>query len=331
MGLVEVDETVCLGVAERVSGIKVKMEPEPQLLASLDRETALRVLLFFSAINYDTRGLSGMVEGRYVRGSNYILSLMAKKAREDPAILDPKRMAELEIGDFISWFGPLGEARVPRRPGERVALLRDTAERLLAQYGGSVLALLEACSGRIGGPGGLRERLASFKAFDDPLAKKTMVFAILAKKEGLWEPSDPENITVGVDYHLQRVALRSGMVKVVDEKLLRKLRARRFVSSREHHEIREACLKAYTCVSEFSGLSQMEVDQIFWHIGRNCCRAEEPVCRGRRPCYKSKICSLVGATDYNCQGYCPLDGVCEASLDPEKTKLKEPKVITYYY
>jgi len=331
MTLVIVDEGVCSRVAARISGIKVRMEPEARLLEDLDRETALRVLFFFSVINYDTRGLSGVVKGRYVRGSNYLLYLLAGMAEEDPGLLDPARIAELELGDFLSWFGPLEEARGPRRPTERVMLLRDAAEKLLAYYGGRVSALLDACSGRMGGSGGLRERLSAFKAFDDPLAKKTMVFAILAKKEGLWEPVDPENITVGIDYHLQRVALRSGMIKVVDEKLLEKLRARRFVSAEEHNAIRSACLDAYTIVSRCSGLSQLEVDQLFWHLGRSCClHAEEPACR-EKPCYRSKTCSLISATDYECEGYCPLDGTCEASLDPEKIRLVEPKVITYYY
>ena len=331
MALVVVDEDVCSKVASRISGIKVRMEPEARLLEGLDRETALRVLFFFSAINYDTRGLSGVVKGRYVKGSNYLLYLLADMAEKDPGLLDPARMAELELSDFLSWFGPLGEARGPRRPAERVTLLRDAAEKLLAHYDGRVSALLDACSGRVGGPGGLRERLSAFKAFDDPLAKKTMVFAILAKKEGLWEPVDPENITVGVDYHLQRVALRSGMIKVVDEKLLEKLKARRFVSAKEHHAIRSACLNAYAFVGRCSGLSQMEIDQLFWHLGRSCCLcAEGPACL-EKPCYRSKMCSLVSATDYECEGYCPLDGTCEASLDPEKVKLIEPKVITYYY
>ena len=302
------------------------------LLDRFDLETALRILFFFMVINYDTRGISGVINGRYYRGSNYLLRLLMKLAEEDPGILDPSRMAKLELTDFLAWFGPPEKAKAPRRPVERVILLRDAAEKLLELYGGRVSALLEACSGRIGGPGGLRERLSVFKAFSDPLAKKTMVFAILAMVEGLWEPLDPENITVGVDYHLQRVALRTGMVKVLDEKLLTKLKARRFVSAEEHNAIRSACLEAYTLVSRFSGLSQVELDQIFWHIGRCCCHyAEVPACGPRKPCYRAKTCSLLSATNYACPGYCPLDGVCEASLDEEKVKLMEPKVITYYY
>jgi len=297
-----------------------------------DRETALRILLFFSAINYDTRGLSGLVNGRFLRGSNFLLHKMVELAERDPEALSPERIADLELTGFLAWFGAPEEAKAPRRSPERVSLLRDTARRLVELYDGEVLKLLEASSGRLGGPGGLRERLSSFKAFEDPLAKKTMVFVILAKIEDLWEPSDPGSMTVGVDYHLQRVALRSGMVKVEDPGLLAKLRARRFVSAEEHHAVRSACLEAYILVGEFSGLSQLEVDQIFWHIGRSCCHyAEQPACGAGKPCYRAMTCSLCKATNYDCPGHCPLDGVCEASTEPDKVKLMEPKFITYYY
>ena len=332
MPSVEVDEAVCSRIAERIRDVELKKARETVIPRELGRELALRVLFFFSAINYDTRGLWGVVRGRLVRGSDFLLHTLISLAEEDPSSLDPSSIAALELKDFISWFGEAGEGRLPRRPSERVALLRDTAERLLKHYGGSVCALLDACGGRVGGPGGLRERLSEFKAFDDPLAKKVMVFAILARSEGLWEPVDEENITVGVDYHLQRVALRSGMVVVSDERLLQKLLFRRFVSAEEHSAIRIACLKAYKLVGHFSGRSQLDIDQLFWHLGRSCCHpGREPACGERAPCKHEMMCSFLRATSYVCDGACPLDGACRASLEPELARLKEPKVITYYY
>jgi len=332
LAFVGVDETVCSEVASRIREIRLRRPYRPVIPRELGRELALRVLFFFSVINYDTRGLWGIVRGRLVRGSEYLLQALISLAEEDPSSLEPSSLAALELEKFMSWFGGPGEKRLPRRPSERVDLLRDAAEKLLEHYDGSVAALLDACGGRIGGPGGLRERLSKFKAFDDPLAKKTMVFAILARLEGLWEPVDPENITVGIDYHLQRVALRSGMVVIADEGLRRKLLFRRFVSAEEHHSIRAACLRAYELVGHFSGRSQLELDQLFWNLGRSCCHHErEPACGGRAPCARGTTCSFLEATDYACEGACPLDGICRASLEPELVRLVEPKVITYYY
>ena len=332
MLLVEVDEAACSKVASRIKSIGLKKAQKAVIPKELGRELALRVLFFFSVINYDTRGLWGVVRGRFVRGSDYLLQTLISLAEEDPSSLDPASLATLKLEEFMSWFGGPSEGRLPRRPSERVALLRDAATKLLKHYGGSVVALLDACRGRVGGPDGLRKRLSEFKAFDDPLAKKIMVFAILSRSEGLWEPIDPENITVGVDYHLQRVALRSGMVVVLDEGLLRKLLFRRFVSAEEHNAMRVACLRAYELVGRFSGHSQLELDQLFWHLGRSCCHQERgPACGGRSPCTPGMMCSFLEATDYACGGACPLDGACRASLEPELTKLMEPKVITYYY
>jgi len=329
---VAVDEEACARVASRLSGLKVR-KPEPIGLAGeLGRETALRVLFFFSTINHDTRGLRGTIRGRLVRGSEYLLHLLLEMARQDPSALEPARLAELTLLDFLSWFGELGKAVYPRRPAERVELLRDAARRLLALYGGRVEALLEACGGRLSGPGGLVKRLRAFRAFSDPLAKKTMVFAILASLEGLWEPLDQEAIRVGVDYHLQRVALRAGMVRVLDERLRGKLARRLFVSAEEHHAIRAACLKAYERVGELSGLSQLEVDQVFWHLGRSCCTLRQPACELGGACERrAPACSLREALSLACGGRCLLSGACEGEWEAELRRLAEPKVITFYY
>lgn len=329
--MVLIDEAICSRVASRLAGIEVKMAPPVGLLELLDREQALRVLLFFMAINYDTRGLGGTIQGHYYRGSDFLLQLMLALARGQPEVLEPASLSHLTLDDFLSWFSRFGEGRLPRRPAERVRLLRDTALRLIEHYNGRVSELLSACGNRIGGPGGLRERLASFKAFSDPLAKKTMVFAILACLEGLWEPEDPESITVGVDYHLQRVALRTGMVKVLDPTLRQKLVKRQFVTQGEHQAIRSACLEAFSILSACSGLSQLELDQIFWHLGRNCCQVRLPACAQEGPCWRPVECTLIKATSYECRGSCPLDGACRASKEPGLLKLVEPKVITYYY
>ena len=332
MSRLAVDEAVCSRVADRLRGLKVRM-PEPEGLArALDRETALRVLFFFMAINHDTRGLGGLARGKPRRGSDYLLHVIWGLAERDPGALEPSRLAELTLPEFLSWFGPPGEATYPRRPAERVELLRDAAHELLRAYGGSVSRLLEACEGRLSGPGGLIERLRAFRAFSDPLAKKTMVFAILASLEGLWRPSDPEAITVGVDYHLQRVALRTGMVRVLDGRLREKLARRLFVSAGEHQAIREACLKAYLLVGRLAGLSQLEIDQIFWHLGRSCCRLREPACTLKGACKRqSDACSLRKALSLACGGRCPLEPACEAQAEPELLRLAEPKVITFYY
>ena len=328
----EVDEATCSRIAGRIRDIRLRKVYQTVMPKGFDRELALRILFFFSVINYDTRGLWGIVRGRLVRGSDFLLHVLISLAEEDPSHLAPSSMASLKLEDLISWFGEPGEAQLPRRPSERVELLRDAAEKLIKYYGGSVSALLDACEGRVSGPGGLRERFSAFKAFDDPLAKKTMIFAILARSEGLWEPLDPENITVGVDYHLQRVALRSGMIIISDKALFKKLLFRRFISEEEHNAIRTACLRAYELVSRFSSRSQIELDQLFWHLGRSCCHhGRAPACGERAPCRREMACSFLEATDYDCEGACPLDGACRASLEPEMTKLKEPKVITYYY
>ena len=325
-GRVEVREELCRGVASAVRGIRIRYIKTVDVSRLGGREPALRLLFYYMAINHDTRGVQGFVDGRQYRGSQYLYHAMRVVAENNPDAFGAERMANLTLSEFMGWF--VG-GTPPRRPMERVALLRDAAEVLRLRYGGCVGKLLEECGGYVGGSGGLVDRLREFRAYSDPLAKKSMVFAMLLQMEGLFTPRDPWNITVGVDYHLQRVALRTGMVEVVDEGLRRKLLYGRFVSEGEHMEVRKACLEAYKIVGENLNWDATRVDQTFWHLGRSCCRYMQPPC-GENEC-KERSCTLQENSSYRCRGRCPLNGVCMASVDGRYLRLREPKVITYFY
>ena len=78
---------------------------------------------------------------------------------------------------------------------------------------GAAASLLAAADGRLGGPGGLLGRLAAFRAYDDPLAKKAQLLAKICERRGWFEVADPESWEVSADSVLMRLALRSGLVE----------------------------------------------------------------------------------------------------------------------
>ncbi len=97
---------------------------------------------------------------------------------------------------------------------------------MLALYDGDVMNLYEAARHRLRGEGGILQRLTAFDAYSDPVEKKSFLFIMFAYRCGAWEIEDLEHLEVAIDYHIMRVALRSGMVRVTDPDLERILKER---------------------------------------------------------------------------------------------------------
>jgi len=329
-----VNRRLCQNIAEKIRGTRFRTAKTLAFETPIERENAARLLFFFMAICHDTRGLNGRIEGQYYHGSDYLYQGLKRQWRKNPDLFSPRHMAQIDVNEFLRWLSPeegLQHCRI-RRPEERVRLLRDCGIKLQEHFDGKVTLLLQMSNGHIKRPDqkGLTDLLSVFEAYGDPLAKKTMVLVKLLNEEGLFAVRDPENVLMPIDYHVMRVALRSGMIDIQNEELRQRLRLRRFVSKREVFAIREACLQAYQTVANLSNISVFDVDTLFWQIGRNCCHSShEPYC-GEKAC-KISHCTLIEAVEYACGGKCILDKACTASYNFDYVRFFEPKEITYYY
>ncbi|MDW8061670.1 MAG: hypothetical protein RMJ00_03125 [Nitrososphaerota archaeon] len=319
-----VDRGRCTDISSSIKSIGVvyrrTLEDIPVSL-----EYKLRLLLYFMTICYDTRRVWGYIDGGYHRGSDYVYYAMLRRLTEGETF-EADRMEGLSLEEFRGWF----DGGILTRIDERLNLVKDTAKMLRALYDGMVSKLLEDSGYRLSGFGGFVDRLSRFKAFSDPLAKKIMVLASLLEFEGLASFTDSdEHMDVGVDYHLQRVALRTGMVRIADRDVFESIVKGRFVSRMVHDAVRSRCIEAYRIIVRETGFKPREVDAIFWNLGRSCCTVREPSCNP--PCIRSDICSFTLSTTYTCRGGCILRYTCEASYDRSFIKLKEPRYRTYYY
>ena len=325
-----VNSNQCASLAKRLNGIVIKPAKTLKVESSGDRENAARLLFYYMAICHDTRDLEGSLDGVHRRGSDYLYYAIKRQWDQNPDFFSPSSMTDLSIQKFLSWLSPNGNPKncLIKRAEERVRLLRDCGAKLLQYYGGRVTTIFDKSAGyllRSDGKG-LVDLLQIFEAYSDPLRKKIMVLLFLFYVEGLLQVKDPENLALGIDYHLQRIALRSGIIDLESPKLAQKLKLRRFVSKTEESEIRLTCLKAYNFITKFSGIYPLDLDALFWQIGRNCCHYEHPPFCGGRPCVR-RDCTLFRDVKYSCPGTCLFDGVCLASLDAERTKFFEPKII----
>jgi hypothetical protein len=170
-------------------------------------------------------------------------------ARRRPSLLTAAALADVSGAEVADVFRIGGETVAD--PDRRAVLWRDLALGLERDYGGEASALLAAAGGRLGGPGGLLERLAAFEAYADPLAKKSQLLAKICERRGWFDVTDPENWEVSADNVLMRLALRSGLVEPGDLDTVR-------VATRE----------AFKRVATQAGVSPPVLDDLLWELGR---------------------------------------------------------------
>ncbi len=208
--------------------------------------------IFLCAVDHKT-GYEGAHEvagkGPYA-GSELMWELGLSAAANNPGLLCARRLRYVSAGEVAEWFragdDPIGD------PEQRAFLWRDLAAGLERDYAGSAAELLERAGGKLGGEDGVVTRLSTYRAYDDPLAKKAFLFAKISERRGWFEVSDPQTWEVSADNVLMRLALRSGLVT---EGPLAAVRA----GSRE-------ALKELASVA---GMSPPVLDDLLWELGRD--------------------------------------------------------------
>lgn len=209
--------------------------------------------IFLCAVDHRT-GYRGrhLVRGEGpFEGSALMWAVGLAAARRRPGLLTAAALAEASGGDVAELFRIGGETVAD--PDRRAALWRDLAGGLRREYGGDAAVLLERAGGRLGGAGGLLDRLAAFEAYADPLAKKSQLLAKICERRGWLEVADPEHWEVCADNVLMRLALRSGLV----------------APGEDLDRVRAATRDAFGCVAAAAAISPPLLDDLLWELGRD--------------------------------------------------------------
>ncbi len=298
------------------------------------RQPAQLADFFFynSALLFDFYGLEADLDGEHVKGSDLFFAFARRKAQEDPDFFTAPRLADLTVSEYQAVYAPDGDPAhtLINRAEERVAILRDLARGLLRDYQGSTLTLLAACDNRLHTPEGtgLLDRLSKFEGYNDPHFKKAFVLLKVLVGLDLWHTQDTQNLFIPVDYHLIRMALRTGIVTVTDPALADQLHTRSPATDADDWEIREVVKRAYKVVEESSGIGVFVLDEIFWTIGRSCCHYARPP---RCTVCDFTDCSVMKSFDYECPGRCPLATTCLGARDEVYRTFFEPRLVTTFY
>jgi len=318
-----------------VSKTFIKNNVKDRLLRSLDRfdnpeyypgtdkepEEVSRYFIVMVALDHRTsyRGkpYEAIINGRKYHGADLLYRLGILKFNEDPEFFDPKNLAKIRIKDVRDWLcidnAKIWDLKV------RTMLLRDLGLKLTKLYHGRVMKLISESRMRLRSlRGGLIDRLKTFRAYEDPVEKKSFLLVKFLERRGIFKPADRENLHVPVDNHLVRIAFRLGIVKL-DREILKKVLNGEDFSLEEDIMIRLTVRKAYKLISMRIGISPLILDDFLWSFGRTCCTKPLPRCLN---CDKTVL-------GFN---RCPFLEVCDAYLNKIDKSITEHRFIrTWYY
>ncbi|HMC07605.1 MAG TPA: hypothetical protein VKG89_09470 [Solirubrobacterales bacterium] len=234
-------------VASRVRRLAAEYEPP-----SFDHVPDPDAAIFLCAIDHKS-GYRGryLVGGRGpFEGSALLWAVGLRAAERHPGLLMAARLREAGADEVGELFRIGGETVAD--PERRAGLWRDLAAGLERDHEGDAAALLATAGGRLGGGSGLLALLARYRAYSDPLQKKSLLFAKIAARRGWLRVADPECWEVCSDSVLMRLALRSGLVQP---------------DSLE--EVRSATREVFAEVALAAELSPPVLDDLLWELGRD--------------------------------------------------------------
>jgi hypothetical protein len=150
-------------------------------------------------------------------------------------------------------------AELGTTPVEMVRAAADTARPLRA-----LLRLLDHV-------GGYRE---------DPWRKKSALLAVILRQrpEAFLPAAAGDDSPPIVDYHVQRTALRTGMVDIADPSLRAAVIGRRLVDASAEAAIRAATFSAVQSLADQSGRAMGAVDWFLFQMRHRCPEMTPPQC-----------------------------------------------------
>ncbi len=257
---------------------------DPCLYPPPDDDIERQMVFFAAMVAIDHRTSTPLTKfelsgKRKLRGADLLYYLGVRTYKETPAMFTAEGLMNLKVN----------EARRILCTAEtcvwdlhtRIFLLRDLGKKVVEYYGGKFENLL-----RVETISQLSRRLEPFRAYEDPVKKKTFLLAKFLEGRGLVKFRDPENFQVAVDNHLTRLALRLGIVRLSEDYYRRIERSEEFTSE-EDYRLRLAIREAWKRVSMRSGVDPFTLDDFLWKFGRTTCLPENPRCNS---CPFSSVC-----------------------------------------
>jgi sugar/nucleoside kinase (ribokinase family) len=209
----------------------------------------------------------GTIDGVELKGSDFVWrsatrALLAGK-KNLVEFLDDKGVCPLPMLESHRELAEAYESFIAKYPPER--MLKDVNGE-----GQPLKALLK-----------LLEEVPGYR--EDPYRKKAMLLAMtLTNRPERFLNVRGAGSDVGwgpvVDYHIQRTALRTGIVVPLDQELRAKLNARELLSAVDEDAVRRATFDAVEELATASGASHAGIDYLFFQARKRCPEVDPPDC-----------------------------------------------------
>jgi pfkB family carbohydrate kinase len=228
---------------------------------------------------YD-RPLIASIEGRRLKGSDYMWRAYRRQLDQSPHFLTPARQAELEPKDLAQVF----QADDGTNPMPAFDLHLDMARAYghdmsaLGWTPAHVVSLAQSSERPRTALLDLLTHIGGYK--EDPLRKKAMLLCLILEQrpERFLVPAPGEPEPPVIDYHLMRSCLRIGLIDIHDDVLRRRIIAREELTAGDEWAIRWAAYRAIQQVQQESGRSMGAVDWFFFGARQRCPEMTEPDC-----------------------------------------------------
>jgi hypothetical protein len=333
---VTVNFAVCREISSLLQSRHIPKDREDRSPTWMARPDLGNFYLLLVAICHQTspRGLpplEGEVDGRHLRGWDYLSAKLEAAVRNNPEVLSAEywRHATPEQLGVLFRDKNYGD-RLSDKAG-RASLIRDLGEKMRERSWRWADDLFVASGGCIAnGRSSLLNLLSEFRAYQDPVKKKSFFFLALMHNAGLWSYRDPEQLGAPIDYHEVRGHLRIGTVQVQDSSLRAKLLEGQEVTAEQDIQIRKAVHEALMFISEDSGLrNPSQLHYLFWNVFRSCCSREQPHCISCPPTCPLPVRYVDLTTLPDGSRRCPFFSVCQSA--GREPKLLDHIIDTEYY
>jgi hypothetical protein len=220
------------------------------------------------------------LNGQMLKGSDYLFACIKRAWDEDPEIFRPHRLTGIRPARLAQIFLSDNETNPLPMWDEHVHLSLSYG-RWMKENGFTPETLLEKANQSPRPLQTFLDSLSSIPGYrEDPLRKKSMLLAIIMENrpEKFLRPSDPQSAIPIIDYHLQRSALRTGLVVIDSPEDRAKIVRREAISPLLEEAIRRETYAAMEDLTKLSGQSIAALDWFFFQNRHRCPEMTAPDC-----------------------------------------------------
>jgi len=323
---VHIEQSIAIGKVVGQLHFRPEFLKRDFLSIPLDKETKAAMYFYSVGICHQTYHLAHKKLNLF--GWDFLEYGFLQIAREKPELLDATFLVKTDAPQLIQLIKPFfaesnkAENCTLDRLDERVRLWKDMAAFIL-RNNKSLVSFIDSSQNQAEY---FYKNLSKTEAYSDPLQKKTSFLMKLLEDVGYADFSQSENIMPIMDYHMQRVLMRTGCVEIEDTKLNRQLVEQEKIAN--DSEIRKACINSMKIIAKESGFSVLKMNDVFYTMGRSCCH-ENPLCVSQS-CAKDP-CTLSLAVDIPEKHHCIFKNICKGANNENYRQLWQPLVETHFY